>query len=211
MIQTILASYLRGRTWSMLCVGWSIMPKHTIPSSSIVCAFLFWRFLFLKLRQDSGHGGQTRDLDGDEVDGWDEGPTELLYSDIHYGWRYHSHLSAGLPETRTYRWWCSYYYNHFLKSDLLISFTGNARDYGISNLLACLPFTVTHLIISAGQTTSRRMSIDCKSDNTNALFRACLMYTIFLQALFDVSYTLWSADEHQAYWRIYRPVIPEQF
>jgi len=22
---------------------------------------------------DSGHGGQTPDLDGDEVDGWDEG------------------------------------------------------------------------------------------------------------------------------------------
>jgi hypothetical protein len=59
---------------------------------------------------------------------------------------------------------------------------------------------VTHLIISAGQTTSRRMSIDCKSENTNSLFRACLlMYIISLQALFDVSYTLRSADEHQAY------------
>jgi hypothetical protein len=22
---------------------------------------------------DSGHGGRTRDLDGDELDGWDEG------------------------------------------------------------------------------------------------------------------------------------------
>ena len=29
--------------------------------------------LILKYWLDSGHGGQTRDLDGDEADGWDEG------------------------------------------------------------------------------------------------------------------------------------------
>lgn len=27
---------------------------------------------------DSGHGGRTRDLDGDELDGWDEGGAILL-------------------------------------------------------------------------------------------------------------------------------------
>lgn len=27
---------------------------------------------------DSGHGGQTRDLDGDEADGWDEGKSIVL-------------------------------------------------------------------------------------------------------------------------------------
>jgi len=27
---------------------------------------------------DSGHGGRTRDLDGDEPDGWDEGGAILL-------------------------------------------------------------------------------------------------------------------------------------
>jgi hypothetical protein len=27
----------------------------------------------VKSAADSGHGGQTRDVDGDEVDGWDDG------------------------------------------------------------------------------------------------------------------------------------------
>lgn len=27
---------------------------------------------------DSGHGGRTRDLDGDEIDGWDEGGALIL-------------------------------------------------------------------------------------------------------------------------------------
>ena len=27
---------------------------------------------------DSGHGGRTRDLDGDEPDGWDEGGAIML-------------------------------------------------------------------------------------------------------------------------------------
>jgi hypothetical protein len=27
---------------------------------------------------DSGHGGRTRDLDGDELDGWDEGGAIML-------------------------------------------------------------------------------------------------------------------------------------
>ena len=28
---------------------------------------------------DSGHGGQTRDLDGDEADGWDEGKSTCFF------------------------------------------------------------------------------------------------------------------------------------
>lgn len=51
----------------------------------IVCFFSSFFFLFLVSLLflkcidddddclDSGHGGQTRDLDGDEADGWDEG------------------------------------------------------------------------------------------------------------------------------------------
>ena len=43
----------------------------------IVCVFSFFRFVFGFFFErrcvDSGHGGQTKDLDGDEADGWDEG------------------------------------------------------------------------------------------------------------------------------------------
>jgi hypothetical protein len=28
---------------------------------------------------DSGHGGRTRDMDGDELDGWDEGGAVYIY------------------------------------------------------------------------------------------------------------------------------------
>ena len=38
--------------------------------------------LFLRNLLDSGHGGQTPDLDGDEVDGWDEG--RPLFRRFHY-------------------------------------------------------------------------------------------------------------------------------
>ena len=33
----------------------------------------FWKEMI-----DSGHGGQTKDLDGDEADGWDEGTSISL-------------------------------------------------------------------------------------------------------------------------------------
>jgi hypothetical protein len=31
---------------------------------------------------DSGHGGQTKDLDGDEEDGYDEGLSQLPHADL---------------------------------------------------------------------------------------------------------------------------------
>ena len=35
-------------------------------------------FFFILLLLDSGHGGQTKDLDGDEADGFDEGCSILF-------------------------------------------------------------------------------------------------------------------------------------
>ena len=35
-------------------------------------------FFFILLLLDSGHGGQTKDLDGDEADGFDEGYSTLF-------------------------------------------------------------------------------------------------------------------------------------
>lgn len=41
---------------------------------SIVCLLNLYRStIFLREFTDSGHGGQTKDLDGDEADGFDEG------------------------------------------------------------------------------------------------------------------------------------------
>jgi len=55
-------------------------PCFSIVGCRVLCLFfifIFILFYFLKLiwilLLDSGHGGQTRDLDGDEADGWDEG------------------------------------------------------------------------------------------------------------------------------------------
>lgn len=45
--------------------------------------------------EDSGHGGQTKDLDGDEADGYDEGLFWRKYCPGHLLSR-HSHLSGGL-------------------------------------------------------------------------------------------------------------------
>lgn len=51
------------------------MPSPTTLSSSIVRApsALCDDFTHILLRLDSGHGGQTKDHDGDEGDGYDEG------------------------------------------------------------------------------------------------------------------------------------------
>jgi hypothetical protein len=50
----------------------------------IVCVFpllkLVYRGLICYL--DSGHGGQTKDLDGDEDDGYDEGASHYLDPDF---------------------------------------------------------------------------------------------------------------------------------
>ena len=48
------------------------MPAHTTHSSSIVnVLFIPQTAVYLRFL-DSGHGGQIRDRDGDEVDGFDE-------------------------------------------------------------------------------------------------------------------------------------------
>jgi hypothetical protein len=52
------------------------MPDLTIPCSSIASSFILIIHLLrlvIVRRADSGHGGQTKDLDGDEADGYDEG------------------------------------------------------------------------------------------------------------------------------------------
>jgi hypothetical protein len=45
---------------------------------------------------DSGHGGRTRDQDGDEIDGWDEGGAVQLKTLLFQLRRDDSHLSARL-------------------------------------------------------------------------------------------------------------------
>ena len=49
------------------------MRNRMIPCSSIVSSPRYTFQANLIVLIDSGHGGQTRDLDGDEVDGLDEG------------------------------------------------------------------------------------------------------------------------------------------
>ena len=56
---------------SKQCAGWSVELNQTILYSSIVrhvCVKNSYQMIFL----DSGHGGQTKDVDGDEADGYDE-------------------------------------------------------------------------------------------------------------------------------------------
>jgi hypothetical protein len=50
------------------------MPRRMTRSFSIVSELFISRItrLFMSFL-DSGHGGQIRDMDGDEVDGYDEG------------------------------------------------------------------------------------------------------------------------------------------
>ena len=53
---------------------------------------------------DSGHGGQTKDLDGDEEDGFDEGipqPSHVTFS-IHRK-HFASHLPCGFQDGRAHR------------------------------------------------------------------------------------------------------------
>jgi hypothetical protein len=59
------------------------MRNHMTPCFSIV-GYFFYRvgILPLKCCLDSGHGGQTEDLDGDEDDGYDEGFSWPLDSDF---------------------------------------------------------------------------------------------------------------------------------
>ena len=65
--------YLQGRTSSVQCVGLYRMRTNTIHYSSIVRFSIGPNLNFPIHAIDSGHGSQVRDLNGDEVDGYDEG------------------------------------------------------------------------------------------------------------------------------------------
>lgn len=56
------------------------MHNRTTLSFSIVCSFYkaVSSIPAHSSRSDSGHGGQTKDLDGDEADGYDEGQRTLV-------------------------------------------------------------------------------------------------------------------------------------
>jgi hypothetical protein len=50
-------------------------PSVTMPYFFTVCSNLLSQpgHHFYHFKPDSGHGGQTKDMDGDEIDGYDEG------------------------------------------------------------------------------------------------------------------------------------------
>lgn len=50
-----------------------IVCSFTVRLSSVILSSVSKTLIFPFLLLDSGHGGQTKDLDGDEVDGMDEG------------------------------------------------------------------------------------------------------------------------------------------
>lgn len=57
---------------------------------------------------DSGHGGRTRDLDGDEVDGYDEGDVIRHYFSVVRLRRGDSHLPSRLSARGNYYRRCDY-------------------------------------------------------------------------------------------------------
>lgn len=62
---------------------WLVRGAKAHDSLFFHCTPLLLSFLIYLLTQpqffaDSGHGGQTRDLDGDEIDGYDEGQFQLF-------------------------------------------------------------------------------------------------------------------------------------
>lgn len=64
------------------CNGSLATPSQMIPFSSTVCLFeAFTRVSLISSLIDSGHGGQTKDLDGDEADGHDEGECFKSYDE----------------------------------------------------------------------------------------------------------------------------------
>jgi hypothetical protein len=63
---------------------WLVSGAHKHDSLFIHCTFVPRANLnVLTLAIDSGHGSQVRDLNGDEVDGYDEGNAFKLPSDTH--------------------------------------------------------------------------------------------------------------------------------
>lgn len=55
------------------------MLRPTTPCSSIVRDQLLFLIFFTHHQVDSGHGGQTKDTDGDEGDGYDEGTSHTVF------------------------------------------------------------------------------------------------------------------------------------
>lgn len=53
---------------------WLVRSAKTNDSLFFHCEFVVICYhICVKVKPDSGHGGQTKDLNGDEIDGWDEG------------------------------------------------------------------------------------------------------------------------------------------
>jgi hypothetical protein len=85
---------------------WLVMDAR--PNDSL---FFHCMFDYLKLDQraftscvDSGHGGQTKDLDGDEADGFDEGSSQpSLATFLFTGTAFASHLPCRFQEGRAHR------------------------------------------------------------------------------------------------------------
>ena len=71
----------------MLCIGsYKALTTVTVcfsivSSSSFLRALIRYLLSWIYFFADSGHGGQTKDLDGDEVDGMDEGKHLLKIGD----------------------------------------------------------------------------------------------------------------------------------
>jgi hypothetical protein len=67
-------SNLPTRSNILGAIRWLVSGAHKHDSLFIHCAFVPKANLnFLTVAIDSGHGSQVRDLNGDEVDGYDEG------------------------------------------------------------------------------------------------------------------------------------------
>ena len=70
---------------SKQCNGLCVVLRPMMLYFSIVSQFmceLKYIYIFFVLALDSGHGGQTKDLDGDEADGFDEGYFNLFNRSI---------------------------------------------------------------------------------------------------------------------------------
>lgn len=60
----------------MAAIQWLVSDAQPNDSLFFHCEYILWALRGLGNKMnflDSGHGGQTKDLDGDEADGYDEG------------------------------------------------------------------------------------------------------------------------------------------
>ena len=86
---------------------WLVKDAHPHDSLFFHCTLSFSlpTFVFLTFRvADSGHGGQVKDRDGDEIDGWDEGSISVLTQNSGIWVNVcGSYIPGRLPESRQYR------------------------------------------------------------------------------------------------------------